>query len=485
MTEEVNSYINDVEIPMRHIFKDMLKYAPSKIVGLLGNLLIVPIYTSLLVPKQYGLYSVSLVVLSFLCILFSDWVGLAGLRFFRQNQLSNKISSYLSTIVFVLLANIVALYFICLIFKSKFYEYFSITPQVFCFVLVLIVPVAIRALLFQVLRAQIKPAAFTFSTIINQILTIGFAVLFIKLYNLGAIAILFSMVVAISLVDIVLIFQTKLSHYFSFQISDFSIIKAIFLYGLPIAVASVSVWVINQSNKLITTHFYGLDSAAFVGVAYSMTFPILMTLFAIITVAAYPRIINLYEDKKDVRPIVSKLTGYFLLISLPIATVMSIYSKDIIGIFANSQYQDSFVLLPYFAFGALFLSFTDYTSYQYHLSNKTFILTIIKVVSAVVGLLLNILLIKSLGLVGVGLATLVSNVFYFVLTIAVRIPNLEWKVPYKRIVHIFLCFIPSVILWLILKQSNILPILQINLLLIFYYTFFYVTKKFFTEFYSR
>ena len=48
---------------------------------------------------SYGVYVVSTAVLSFLCILFSDWVGLSGLRFFREHQLQDKISNYLSVLV--------------------------------------------------------------------------------------------------------------------------------------------------------------------------------------------------------------------------------------------------------------------------------------------------------------------------------------------------------------------------------------------------
>ena len=73
--EEVKAIRADVEqYQIKEIFKDVFKYAPSKICGMLGNALIVPVYTSILSPEEYGLYSLSIALLSFLCILFSDWV---------------------------------------------------------------------------------------------------------------------------------------------------------------------------------------------------------------------------------------------------------------------------------------------------------------------------------------------------------------------------------------------------------------------------
>ena len=38
---------------IKAIFQDMLKYSPSKLCGMLGNAIIVPVYTSLLTPEKY------------------------------------------------------------------------------------------------------------------------------------------------------------------------------------------------------------------------------------------------------------------------------------------------------------------------------------------------------------------------------------------------------------------------------------------------
>ena len=185
-------------VPIKSILNDIIKYAPSKLFGLFGNAVIIPVYTNLLSPSQYGTYSIALAVLSFFCILFSDWVGLSGLRFFRVNQLSNETPKYLTTLFSILGTNLLIMYLIAFLFKNKIYNYFKIEPQIFIFVLALIIPVAIRALLFQVLRAQIKPWAFTCSTIINQVLTITLAVLLLKYTNLQALSILIAMAISIT-----------------------------------------------------------------------------------------------------------------------------------------------------------------------------------------------------------------------------------------------------------------------------------------------
>lgn len=91
----------------------------------------------------------------------------------------------------------------------------------------------------------------------------------------------------------------------------------------------------------------GFSKAALVGVGYGLTLPILMTLFAMITVAAIPRIINLYEAKIDVRPVISKFLGYYVLVALPVITVMALYSVEYTQIFANAKFAEACTLVPF------------------------------------------------------------------------------------------------------------------------------------------
>ena len=477
MSEQVSKYITEIALPMKDIFKDMAKYAPSKICGLLGNTVLVPIYTNLLSREEYGVYVVSVAVLSFLCVLFSDWVGLSGLRFFREHQLQDKISNYLSTLVILLTTNIGLLFLTAFIFRHHFYSFFKIPPSLFMGIVLLTIPVATRALLFQILRAQIKPSAFTVSTIVNQILTILISIFIIEHYHLGGVSILWGMAISITLIDVLLVWQSNILKYFKFERIPLSTLISIFKYGIPIAVASISLWFITQSNKLILQHLKGFEDAGIVGVGYSLTFPILMTLFAIFTIAAFPRIINIYEDKKDVRPIISKLTGYFLLVALPLVTIASFYAKDI-TMLANAKFQEAYVLIPYLSWACLFLGLTEYTAMQYMLSKKTYFNTVIRVLAGVIGIGLNYWFILEMGVVGVGVATLIANMLYFLFSMFVVMPKLEWQIPYRRLWQIVMCFIPMGIAGYFLKlHTDIHPWVQMTLLLVVYFGTFAIIRR--------
>ncbi len=465
----------------RGIFEDMVKYAPSKIVGMIGNALIVPVYTSLLPPEQYGLYSISIALLSFLCIIFSDWVGLSGLRFFRHHQIMQDMPKYLTTLVSILVFNITLMFCVAYLFRQNFYSFFHIPTIYFIAILLLIIPVAIRALLFQLIRAQLKSMSFTFSTILNQFLTIGLSVFFVKFFNMGAMGMLLGMGVSISLIDLLLIYQSNIVKWFKLQKIEWTFLIPIFKYGIPIAATSLSAWIINQSNKFIMNSIKGFSQAGLVGVGYGLTLPLLLTIFAIITVATVPRIINMFEEKIDVRPIISRFAGYYLLISLPVITIISLYCTDYVSIFANEKFYSAYQLIPYFAFGTFFLAMTDYTTLQYHLANKTYIDFILKLISGIVGVALNVLLIPQYGLVGVGIATLAANLLYFILTVIIVLPGLRLKFPYKTFLKMCLAAIPCAGLYILFENFDY-ALCEMIALLVLFYCFYFVIAKFFPKF---
>ena len=77
-----------------------------------------------------------------------------------------------------------------------------------------------------------------------------------------------------------------------------------------------------------------------------------MTIFSTITVACIPRIINLYEENFDVRPIISKFVGYYILIALPLVLTMALFSLDYVHVFSsNPHFYVAYKIIPYFAFG--------------------------------------------------------------------------------------------------------------------------------------
>ena len=465
-------------VTLGNIFGDMLKYMPSKLIGVLGNILIVPIYTNLLTPEQYGLYSISIATLSFLCIIFFDWIGTSGLRFFNINNIKGDITKYFSSLLGLLGINFFLMFALSFIFKSQITGFFKIPVHYLYFITLLIIPVAFRSLLFQIVRAQIKPGIYTTYTIVNQFLTILAAICIIKYLHLGALSILVAMGLSIVVIDIVLICIVKLFSGFHIQKVQFGMLMKFCYYGLPLMLASLSNWIMNQSNKFIIQHYKDSFYNGIVGVSYNMTYSIFLTMYSIIMIAALPRIFMMYENNINPQNTISKLSGYFIVLTIPFTVLISIYTPEYVHFMANPKFAQAVILVPFLLFGAFFTGLTDYTTIQYHLTQKTYINTIIRFIPGLIGIFLNIKFIPQYGLWAVGATTLFTNILYFALSVIVTDKNLYWKIPFAEIRDSIISLIPAIGFIYIVKNyyPNFPPITQMLLSILLYFISFIIIR---------
>lgn len=441
-----------------NIKKDMLKYAPAKVIGMLMNLMIVPIYTGLLAPEQFGLYMISTGVLSFLAVIFSDWVCLSALRFFREHFNLNSVEKFSSTIIFLICSNLVLMYIFAFVFFGKIQEFFKIPENFLWLVLLVLIPVAFRALLFQILRAQIKPLFYTGYVIVNQFTTILISVIAIKYFNLGPEGILLGMVISISVTDIFMLFTTKTAALSNVKLIKPNILAGLYKYGVPIAAASFGMWIITQSNKFVLQYFKGSLYNGYAGVGYGLTFSLLFPLFAIITLASIPRIINAYEEGFDVKKIISKTSGWFIACFAPFVLVLCLFPEETVLVFSNEKYLNSAALIPFLALSAFFYGLAEYTVLQYHLIKKTYLHTFVRIVPNVLMLGLSILLIPHFEgtavLVTVGACSLIAQILYFILCLVIKIKDLYWIAPLAIIKKVLVSVICCGAVYFILQNLN-------------------------------
>lgn len=432
-----SSHSSNEEDSFDNINKDIIKYIPAKVLGMIMNLVSVPIYTQLLLPGEYGLYGIAVGFLSFMAIVFSDWVGLSALRFFREYFKTDKIEQFFSSIIFLLLFNLLVMYILTFAFADKFINSFKLTGENFYLVLLLMIPVALRSLMFQILRSQIKPMLYTIVVTTNQFTTILAAVVFIKFLDVGSTGILLGMMVSIATIDIILILVCKLGRSSKINLISKDSIFSFYRYGIPVAATSLGMWIITQSNKFIMQYFKGAEYNAFTGVGYSLTFSLLFPLFAIITLAGIPRIINRYESGLDVRETITRLSGYFIMVFFPVVFLMCCFPEQIVLLFSNEKYIYSAQIIPFLAISAMFYGLTEYTVIQYHLIKKTYIHMLIKVLPNIFGIFLTIFLIQFFNddktLIAVGASALIAQLIYFIATLIFRVKDLNWIPPYKVI----------------------------------------------------
>ena len=119
------------------------------------------------------------------------------------------------------------------------------------------------------------------------------------------------------------------------------------------------------------------------------------------------------------------------------------------------------------------------------MANKTYIEFILKLISGIVGVGLNIWLIPGHGLVGVGIATLAANLLYFLLSITIVLPDLRLKLPAATIIKMILAAIPAGAIYYAFNALNVNnAIIEMCVLLFLFYCFYWFAAKLFSKMYK-
>ena len=194
--------------------------------------------------------------------------------------------------------------------------------------------------------------------------------------------------------------------------------------------------------------------------------------------AAMPRIIQMYEKKQDVVKTVSIISGHLIAMTMPFVIVFSLYPLDFVHLLANSKFSQAYIVIPAMSLSVMFMLLAEFTTIQYHLVNKTYIDTVLKLVAGGFGIVLNILLIPKFGIIAVGYTALTVNVCYFLLSLVVVVDKLKWKFPKVEFTMFILSSIPLFIAYFVLSKLNAHFIISmLTLLFVYYSTYFLLNKK--------
>jgi len=144
----------------------------------------------------------------------------------------------------------------------------------------------------------------------------------------------------------------------------------------------------------------------------------------------------------------------FVYISTAFAFIIAVFSEEIISILTPVSYHGAIDIVTVLAMYYGFLFFGKITPMQLIYSKKTYLCSLLSIVSIGFNIVLNILFIMKWGAVGAAwgtfLAAVISGSLYFV--VAQKNYLIKWE--YVKIGIIFLVFFSSTMLMIVLRDFN-------------------------------
>ncbi len=140
------------------------------------------------------------------------------------------------------------------------------------------------------------------------------------------------------------------------------------------------------------------------------------TIYTVYTYVVFPLMSKLYKDSEDLLKVsYEKSIKYLLMIMLPFAIGITIYSQDIITFIYGESYIFAGDVLKILIWNVLFIMINGASTSLLNSSNSEVAVTKINGLACLVNVVLNLFLIYYLSYIGASIATVITGVIIFIL----------------------------------------------------------------------
>ena len=187
-------------------------------------------------------------------------------------------------------------------------------------------------------------------------------------------------------------------------------LKKMLVFSAPLVPASMAVFFMNYSDRLMINHFFSVDELGIYGIAFRISSVVSLLLIGVRS-ALMPLIYANFE-KKETSSEIEVLFRYFTIAALLFFISLSLFSRLILEVFTTESFYSAYQYVPILVLGILFSQ-----SYIFmpgaSIKKKTKYFLIINSITAGLNIVFNLILIPRMGLIGVALATMLAHLISF------------------------------------------------------------------------
>lgn len=392
----------------KQLIKNTFILAVGKICTQFINFFLLPLYTTYLTAKEYGIVDLLNNYISLIIPIAFFQMDQGVFRFLidaRNNE--QKTSQIISTsLITVTLQAIIftIIYLIIGFFIQNEYKYFLMMNTIIFMY---------SNFLLQICRGLGDNVNYSIGSLITGLFTIVLNILFIVIFNLGAYGMLLSSLISNAVCIIYIFFHGRIYKFVKIDNCDFQSEKAILKYSFPLVPNQLSWWVVNVSDRTIITYFISIAANGVYSAANKFS-TICITLFNIFNMT-WSESASLHIKDGDSSEFFSKILNkcikVFFSFSICIISVMPFCFKYLI---TGAEYAEAYYQIPILLIATIFNIIVAMIGSIYVALKKSGKIARTSIFSAIINIVINLIFISKIGLYAASLSTLIA---YFVMTV--------------------------------------------------------------------
>ncbi len=417
----------DFKNTIKHTFVYSLSNLSIKLLGLI----LMPIYTNYeyIGREEYSAFALLEVTSQILIAVFGLALYQGFNRWYWDEEYKDKQKSLFFTILIASCAVVLLMYASLLpvsgniasliVGKASYGYVFSIMVIVSGLQIVQNVPNTL-------LKLQSKSGYYSLINIIKLVFVLGFTLFFVVVKGRGINGIYEAQLIS------GVIYLLVTSPYIKRNIKlvfEKVLLKDILKYCTPLMFASISGMLLSAFDRYCLSFMGYTNDVGIYANGFKIANTIKVVIIASVQLALNPLLYKKMNEEGS-RRFYSKVLTYFTYGIILVILFVSLFSYEILSFLTTEKdYLRGLYVIPLISFGLLFGMMKDNVVIGLHIKKKSKIIGKIIVGVAAINLILNLLFIPVWGIIGASLATVISQILFFV--IVYRAAQKEYYIDYE------------------------------------------------------
>lgn len=462
---------------LKSLFKDSITYS---IAGFLGRgiaFIMLPLYTRVFSPEDYGILDIINVSILIITNIVSFQLNQSlGRYYVDTDSTSKKITIVTTGFVHYIVSFCITAFMIILFSKNISFFFFGtgLHSGIIKIAGLYIIFLSLYYYTSILFRYRFESKRFSSLSVLNVILNASLIIFFVLFLKIGVLGVFWGKLIASILLFSISFYLLKDN--FNLINISFSVWKKMFKYGAPLIPAVLLLFVIQYCDRFMIIHFLGLNDLGIYAIGIRLA-SIITLLFIGFKFAWGPYVFNNYRNPRT-KEVVSILFKYLFLLSILFVLIIILFSPELLFILTTKTYYAAHQVIPLLAWSTILYTIGAYFSFGFGIAEKNIFSLYINLVAAIINIILNYFFIPKFGIQGAALATFISMVIFFILSLSFS--NRLYKINF----HISRLFIPllAVITGIILglkyfgTDLGIMPIIFKLIIVMFFIIILFLTK---------
>ena len=397
---------------IKQFFKDSFIYGSANILSRGIAILLLPLYTRVLSPEEYGVVDMLTIFGALMNLIVSLEISQGFARLYLDaSDVSDKIA-YSSTALWFTVSTYIVFTMIALFSPEQLIVFLTGSLAWRHTFRVAVFSIAANGVfyLFQLqLRYQLQSRHYALSSITFMVITAIVSAVLVLIEQYGVDGIFYGQIVGAVAGAIVAWFCTRNNYKLLFA---FHKCKEMLKFSIPLVLSSINVFIALYIDRIAIKKLMTLNDVGVYGVGYRFASIVHIVMIGFIY-ALTPLIYKRYSHESTPCDL-ARIFRYFLVAALPFLIFIALFSKEFVWVFTVPRYYPAWSTIPVIA-TAILLSNMYIFMPGLDIAKKTRSIAVINIISASSNTVLNFILIPFMGINGAALATLAGSLSMFLL----------------------------------------------------------------------